>query len=51
MATYFDSKQQTQDIKKFLKPHTLNKISEGKQKLEEGPKKILPVREQQPIKK
>lgn len=44
MTAYLHDKKTTQDIKQFLKPHTLNKITD-KSKIAEKPKqKEVPVR-------
>jgi hypothetical protein len=44
MTIYYTDKQSTQEVKKFLKPHTMNKISEPKQEYQKTEKKTLPIR-------
>ena len=51
MSLYTDNKQQIQDIKKFLTPHTLNKINGPVPKEQKGKptapqNRILPIRGQ-----
>ena len=45
MTAYNNLKQETQDIKKFLKPHTLNKVLDKTKLPEKAPptQKYLPV--------
>ena len=46
MATFFNDKKQTQEIKKFIKPHSQNKLANPKEKLTENKDKTLPIRGQ-----